>query len=421
LAAAGAASAVSVPALASCGTGSGSGDVTLKLVVADYSSKDKPGTTKRYWEDLVDAFEKDNAGIKINLNVLSWLDVDAKIAQMVKDGNPPDMAQCGGYADFAAGRDLYSVDQLLSIPTQANFVPAIAAAGEVHRVQYGLPFVSSSRLLFYNKKLFRNSGLNPAKAPRSWNDIRDYARAMKSAGVEIPYGLPLGKEEAQGEAMLWMLGNGGGYADESGSYNIDSRENIATFEWIRDNLTSAGLTNPSPAKDNRADISDAFIQGKAGMIFGHPTFMQEARQKGIDLGIAPRLPGKSGPVESTMGVVDWMMAFRKNGHRKEIGKFLDYVYQDDNVVKFAAAYDLLPVTTSGVQKMSDSTQHKDLVPFLDQLENAQFYPLGKTSWGTVNAKVKADIGKAVEKGGDDPRTVLSRLQAAAQTAANEEE
>ncbi|GAA2660257.1 extracellular solute-binding protein [Streptomyces aculeolatus] len=418
-AAAGAAGAAALP-LSACGDGSGGGDVTLKLVAAEYGTGESD-TARRYWEQLAAKFSNDTPGISIDIEIIPWEDIDAKVDKMVKDGNPPDIAQMGPYAEYSSRDMLYSTDQLLSIPTQANFVPSLAAAGEVNRVQYGMPFVSSSRLLFYNKSLFEAAGLetDPEDAPKDWDELLDVAQALKDSGVKVPYALPLGPEEAQGETLMWMISGGGAYTDDVGSYTIDSEQNIHTFNWIRDNLVGAGLTYAAPSETNRRTAFADFVKGDVGMIFGHPTLMQDLRREKVDFGIALKLPGRDGPSESTMGVADWIMAFKANGHRSEIGKFLDVLFDDTNVLKFAQRYDLLPTTVSGVDKLSQG--RKDLQPFLDQLQSAVFYPDNKTSWARVNAELKKQIGKAAESGGEPPERVLTNLQSIAESASSTEE
>lgn len=66
------------------------------------------------------------------------------------------------------------------------------------------------------------------------------------------------------------------------------------------------------------------------------------------------MPTADGTEHPTMGVADWVMAF-KNGHRKESGKFLDYLYEAKNVTAFTNKYDLLPVTTSGYRATDAGT------------------------------------------------------------------
>ncbi|ATY97253.1 ABC transporter substrate-binding protein [Streptomyces bacillaris] len=401
--------------LSGCGEDSGTGDVTLKLVAADYGTS-AANSSEKYWSGLVAGFEKANPGIKVEVNVLSWKDVDRKVAEMVKEGKAPDIAQIGAYADFAKADKLYSVDQMVSIRTQANFLPSLTDAGKVDGTLYGLPFVASTRLLFYNEKLFDQAGL---KAPKTWDDIQSGAAALKAQGVKYPFALPLGQEEAQAETMMWLLSNSGGYVDDVGLYDIDSAQNIATFTWLRDNLVGKGLTGPvAPGKLDRAKAFEAFTKGEVGMLNGHPTLMEEAEAKGVKVGMVP-LPGAEGPTKGSMGVADWMMGFKQNGNRQAIGKFFDYAYSDENVLAFADEYDLLPVTGSASAEMETDNKHVKLREFLAALPNSQLPPFGKTSWATVSESVKKNIGEAVAPGGS-PERVLGAISAEATRAESAE-
>ncbi|MFF3322182.1 extracellular solute-binding protein [Streptomyces sp. NPDC002889] len=414
LAAAAAALAMTI-SLSGCGSSGGSGgEVTLKLVAADY---DVAGgeSSKKYWADLTAAFTAQNPGIKVEVQVESWNDVDRKVAEMVKAGNAPDIAQIGAYADYAAADKLYSADQLLSVPVQANFLTPLVDAGEQKRVQYGLPFVASTRLLFYNKKLFAQAGIT--ESPRTWDDLRTDAQKLKAnTDVPYPFALPLGPEEAQAETMMWLLSGGSdGYTDAVGSYAIDAQANVDTFDWLKSNLVDAKLTGPvPPAELNRKDAFAAFTRGEVGMLNGHPSLMQAAEKEGIDVGKVA-LPGRSGKAKAAMGVADWIMGFKESGHRAEIGKFLDFVFSDKNVLDFAGQNDLLPVTVSASEAMEDDPQHKDLKAFLRELPASMLPPVGKTSWASASENIKKNIGRAVEPGGS-PEAVLGRIQRDAKAA-----
>ncbi|MFE0188797.1 extracellular solute-binding protein [Streptomyces sp. NPDC058989] len=397
--------------LTGCGSGSGDDDVTLKLIAADYGDS-ADNSSQHYWDELTRAFEKKNPGIKVDVEVYSWTDVDKKVEDLVKDGHAPDLAQIGAYADYAAADKLYRADQLLSVSTEADFTPSLAEAGEYRRIQYGLPFGASTRRLFYNKKLFAKAGI--ANPPQSWSDIARDAQLLKARGVKMPYALPLGPEETQAETLMWMLSGGGGYTDNIGKYRIDSPENIKTFNWLKDDLVGKGLTGTDPAQLNREDAFQGFADGQVGMLNGHPTLMKQAEAKGIDYGTVD-LPGVEGKAKATMGVADWMMAFKQNGHRAEAGKFLDFVYSDRNVVKFSGEYGLLPVTTSASQAMLADDKYAKLHSFLKQLAAAEFYPADKTSWPLVSKTVKAKMGAAVGPKGN-PAGVLTDIQNAAEAA-----
>ncbi|GAA2888999.1 extracellular solute-binding protein [Streptomyces mexicanus] len=396
--------------LAGC-SGTGSADVTLRLVAADYGDS-AANSSQKYWDRLAKDYQAEHPDVRVEVSVYPWTDVDRKVKEMVDAGDPPDMAQIGAYADYAARGLLYKVDDLLSIPVQADFLGQLSEAGQVQHVQYGIPFAASTRVLFYNKTLFDKAHLTP---PTTWAQLALDAEALKAEGVTYPYALPLGPEEAQAETMAWMLSGGSGYTDDLGTYTINSPQNAETFTWLKDELVGKGLTGPvPPAKLNRADAFAAFARGDVGMLNGHPTLIQQAEKKGVKFGMVP-VPGRNGTPKATMGVTDWMMAFKKHGHKEQIGDFLDFVYSEKNVLDFSRTYDLLPVTTSASDAMSAAEQDKKLWPFLDELPLARLYPVGKTSWAQVSADVKKRIGQAVGPGGD-PTGILNQLQVAASEA-----
>ncbi|WP_369390119.1 extracellular solute-binding protein [Streptomyces sp. CG1] len=402
--------------LGGCGS-TGSSDTTLRLVAADYGDS-AANSSKKYWDALVKEYESKHPGVKIDVSVYSWNDVDAKVKDMVAAGHAPDLAQIGAYADYAAAGKLYPASDLLSIRTQADFLSQLSDAGQWNHTQYGIPFGGSTRVLFYNKTLFAKAGItNP---PTTWDELAADAKALKDRGVKFPMALPLGPEEAQAETMQWMLSGasgGTGYTDDIGTYTIDSAQNVDTFTWLKDDLVGKGLTGPvAPGKLNRADAFAAFADGQVGMLNGHPTLIQQAGKKGVNFGMVP-MPGRSGKARASMGVADWMMAFKQNGHAKQIGDFLNFVYTEKNVLDFSRQYGLLPVTGSASNAMNDSDSDPDkaLHPFLEQLPTSELYPAGKTSWAAVSAAVKQNIGKAVAPDGS-PAAVLSRLQATATAA-----
>ena len=399
--------------LSGCGLTGGSDEVTLRLVAADYGDS-SANSSEKYWDKLVAAYEKKHPDVTVDVTVYSWNDVDAKVKQMVEAGDAPDMAQIGSYADYAAADELYKVDDLLSIPVQADFVGQLADAGKVRGVQYGMPFASSTRLLFYNKTLFTEAGITP---PTTWAGLAKDAAALKAKGVKYPYARPLGPEEAQAETLQWLLSGGGGYSQTAGTYSLDSTENVDTFSWLKNKLVGKGLTGPvAPGKLNRADAFTAFADGEVGMLNGHPSLMKMAEKKGVKYGMVP-MPGVDGPSKVAMGVADWMTAFRKGGHADQVGEFLDFVYSEQNVLAFSREYDLLPVTNSASQDMSTATEDAALRPFLDELALSETYPVGRTSWAQVSAAIKKRIGRAVTPSGS-PALVLGDLQTTASTAEN---
>ncbi|WP_181860846.1 extracellular solute-binding protein [Streptomyces diacarni] len=410
--AAGAAALAMALSVTACGGDSGSsGDKnTLKLVAADYGDK-KSNASKVYWDSVVKDFEKQNKDIKVEVQVINWNDIDKQVKTMIQSGNVPDLLQTGGYADKVADDLLYKADEVLSPKTKKNLIPSFAEAGEVDGTQYGIPWVSSTRVLFYNKEVFKKAGIKTP--PKTWDELAEAAEKIKkSKAADTPYALPLGPEEAQGESLIWELGNGGGYTDSSGKYTLDSKKNVETFDWLQDNLVKPGLTYSNPASTDRKTAFADFAAGKAGMLNGHPSLVQMAKAGKVDYGVTT-IPGKDGPLKTTLGVADWMMAFKDGGKQEQIKKFLDFVYSK-KMLKFDEMYNFMPVTKDALETMQSNGKHKDLQPFFDELDGARFYPLGDPAWDIVSAEMKKTGGKAAK---EDPKKILGDLQKKAEEAA----
>ena len=399
-------------ALAACSSGassggsSGSGTTTLKLVVADYGTGPSNASAK-YWDGIVAAFEKVHPDIKVNVTSIAWTNFDQQVQTMIQNKQYPDITEGDYFSNYAQDGLLYSASEVLSNP--GNLLPAFKAQGTYNGTQYGMPFTTSSRTLFYNKKLFTQAGI--ASAPQTWADVESDAAKITKLG-DVGFGLPLGAEEAQAESLLWMLGDGGGY-QTAGKYTINSAANVAAFTYLK-GLVSAGDTEPNPGTVNRTDLWKEFAEGKIGMINGSPALIPIIQSGGVlqasDWTSVP-IAGKTGPLTTTLGVCDNVAAFKPNGHEAQIKEFLDFAYQDKYQLAFDKEYDLLPATTTAAKALSSDPVFG---PFLTALPNSVQYP-SDTGWANVKAKVQQTIGLAVT---GSPSTELSNLQQVATTSAS---
>jgi multiple sugar transport system substrate-binding protein len=400
-------------ALAACSSGGSSGGsggssstTTLKLVVADYGTGPSNASAK-YWAGIVTAFEKVHPDIKVNVTSIAWTNFDQQVQTMIQNKQYPDITEGDYFSNYAKDGLLYSASDVLSNP--GNLLPAFKTQGTYNGTQYGMPFTTSSRTLFYNKKLFTQAGIT--SAPKTWANVESDAAKVTKLG-DVGFGLPLGAEEAQAESLLWMLGDGGGY-QTAGKYTINSAANVAAFTYLK-GLVSAGDTEPNPGTVNRTDLWKQFAEGKVGMINGSPALIPIIQSGGVlqaaDWTSVP-IAGKTGPLTTTLGVCDNVAAFKPNGHQAQIKEFLDFAYQDKYQLAFDKEYDLLPATTTAATALSSDAVFG---PFLTALPNSVQYP-SDTSWANVKAKIQQTIGLAVT---GTPSTELSQLQQVATTSAS---
>ena len=391
-------------ALTGCDRGSGA---SIKVVIADYS-KDH---TRPFWQSLAETYTK-QTGVKVDLQVIDWNSIDQQVSTMLQNNQPPDVLNLNAFASYAKDGLLHPAEDVLSPKTKDDFLDAFIRGGEFRGKLYGFPILSSARAFFYNRALLAKAGL--AGPPGTWDEFLQAARKIQAlGGGTIGYALPLGPEEAQAEWSIWMWNNGGDWKSGE-AWAINSDRNVQTLSFLADLANKHKVTQVNPGKTNRTDGAfQLFKDGKVGMVMGFSPLAAQLDAEGkVDYGIG-LMPSNTG-ASVTLGVEDYLMAFKKKGNQENAKKFLDLYYQPENITRWIAAEGFLPVTKSGLRQMSGNPK---LRPYLDALPNARLAPTTDPAWDKVKLDVQQTIGLAVQPGGN-PKQVLDQLQKNATAAAS---
>ncbi|HEV6954839.1 MAG TPA: extracellular solute-binding protein [Promicromonospora sp.] len=389
--------------LTACGFGGSSGEAsgggtTLDLLVPSYSD-----ATQGLWNDVIAGFEDENPDIDVNLQVESWDNLESVIATKIQGGDAPDIYNGGPFAGFAEDELLYPVEDVVSEDTLADFQPSFLENAQVDGTAYGLPFIASARALFVNDALLEEAG---AEVPTTWDELLESAKKVSELGGGVAgYGMPLGSEEAQAEAAVWLWGGGGSFGDAD-EITVDAPENLAGAEFIK-TMIDEGATQADAGATDRSPLMDIFIQGKIGMQVGLPPTVGQIESDNPDLeySIHP-IPTEDGS-PFTLGVADHLMAFQNDGDKQEaITAFLDYFYSPEVYVPWVQAEGFLPTTLSGSDQLADE---EALAPFLEVLPDAQFYPTTNPDWQATDSAFKALFGQLDSK--KSAEDVLADIQA----------
>ncbi|AMB57766.1 extracellular solute-binding protein [Microterricola viridarii] len=399
--------ALATMTLASCGFGGGAGEgggdasgsaVTLNLLVPSYSDN-----TQGLWEDVIAGFEDANPDIKVKLEVQSWDNLDSVITTKVSGNQAPDIYNGGPFAGFAADDLLYTTEEVVSPETFSDFQDTFIDNASVDGTAYGLPLIASARALFVNNDLLEQAG---AKIPATWDELLESAKKVSALGNGIAgYGMPLGSEEAQAEAAVWLWGGGGTFGDAK-TITVDTPENLVGAAFIQKMVTE-GATQADAGSTDRSPLMDIFVQGKIGMQVGLPPTVGQIAKGNPDLNytIAP-IPTQDGSA-LTVGVADHLMAFKNDGTKQEaITKFFDYYFSPEVYVPWVQTEGFLPTTKSGAEQLNGE---ESLKPFLDALPAAEFYPSTNAKWSATDAAFKALFGQLAQ--GKDAAGVLAEIQA----------
>jgi N,N'-diacetylchitobiose transport system substrate-binding protein len=238
-------------------------DGTIKLVVADYGSGD--GSMQKYWNGVISSFNEKNPGIKVNLQVINWDDIDKQVATMIQNNDMPDLLQTGGYADKVVDDLLYPVDEVMSPATKADFVESFTPAATVKGKQYGIPFTSSTRQLIYNTDLFTKAGLKP---PTTYDEVVSAAKTLKEKNTGSKFSAFYAPGKYVYAGLAWVKGSAGEIAKKDGDKWVGQLNLPASQEGL---TKWADLVKNYSVGDKTKDEQDQdpiFAQGQTGMMYG---------------------------------------------------------------------------------------------------------------------------------------------------------
>jgi multiple sugar transport system substrate-binding protein len=144
-------------------------------VAAEYSKEN----TAKFWNEFATKY-KAKTGTTLNVQVVSWNDIDQQSSTMIQNGNPPDILNLNAYASYAKDGLLYNADEVLPAAVKSDLIDAFVSSGTYQGKLYGMPDLSSARALFYNKTLFSRAGI--AAPPKTWTEFEADAKKITALG-----------------------------------------------------------------------------------------------------------------------------------------------------------------------------------------------------------------------------------------------
>jgi multiple sugar transport system substrate-binding protein len=218
-------------------------------------------------KELIAEFTTQNPHIKVEGVPVTSGQIIARVQADLVAGRTPDVAQLiFSDLDFIV-RNLGVKPMTDIVPPDewqahvAGMVPAGLKLGAIGDKVYGLAYVFSTPVLFYNASLFRQAGLDPDAPPRSWAEVKDAALKLRAAtGKAGVY--PGVYSEFDWLLQGLFLSNGGrSISEDRRRLTFGEPEAVAAVEMLRDLLKSGAHANI-----RESESGDAFMSGNLGMI-----------------------------------------------------------------------------------------------------------------------------------------------------------
>ena len=144
---------------------------------------------------------------------------------------------------------------------------------------YGVPTNNETMAFIWNAGIFKDAGLDPDKAPETWDDVVAYSKQIKEKTGKNGYGLVArpnaGNTPFRFMPQLWAFGSGAlDEAEKAPTYKdimINNAGGKAALQasydmYVRDkSVPTSALTN------TQTQNQDPFIAGQLAMMISHPS------------------------------------------------------------------------------------------------------------------------------------------------------
>ena len=298
-------------------------------------------------------------------------DVEVRLVKHAPNGNPAvlNLATRVDLAKFLNNPNAYvSVEKLLS-DNKVKFNPKSIAeplrnAVTVNNQVQALPVAFTTPVLFWNKAIFKAAGLDPNKAPKTWEEMQDMSGKIDAARAT--------QCEYTTSWPVWVhIDNVSAWAGAQ-TVNPDGKLAFNTLIQVRHlaRLTSWYKTEyfTSFGRNNEADAH--FVNGECAMITTNSELIADLQaSKKFDFGVAslPVIDDNAGAPFNTLaaGAAIWVGQGRSKDEYKAAAKFLEFTLTPQTQLTIARQGGFLPLTPAaqaGAQSklLRDDLQAQDL-------------------------------------------------------------
>lgn len=317
-----------------------SGDAAAKTKISFYYPIQVGGPLTQVIDGYVARFHAANPDIEVEAVYSgNYIDTTTKALTAAKAGAPPTIA-------VLLATDIYTfLDEDVIVPFDgfirtdadrawlAGFMPAYLKSAQVGGKLWSIPFQRSTAVLYWNKKAFAESGLDPEKYPTTWDEMVAYGKAVlrkDSTGKTTRWGV--GIPGNVGSAQ-WLFGalvaqNGGRLFNENGTetYLTDPKVVEALQFWV--DLNKVHGVHPPGIQEWGTTPAD-FLEGRIAMIWTTTgNLVNIRRNASFDFGVAP-YPGKVRPASVLGGGNFYIFSKASQAQKDAAFKFARFMTEDE--------------------------------------------------------------------------------------------
>ncbi|WP_350348849.1 sugar ABC transporter substrate-binding protein [Agromyces sp. G08B096] len=251
---------------------------------------------------LVEAYNESHDN-QVELTVVPNDDYVAKVGAAAGSGGLPDLFAADivyvpNWVEQGLFQDLTANIDGLDFKDDIN--QGHLAAGTADGKEHVLPFVLDLSMLFWNKELATEAGLDAEAGPADLAEYAEWAKAIQALGKPDTYGTATGLSCGGCLVFTWFPSV---WADGEEVLSDDGTESLLASDTAKEvystwkDLWDSGAVLPASKDETGATWTAAFTEGKVGLMFYPATLLSSTP---FDAGVAG-IPGPNGGASTFVG------------------------------------------------------------------------------------------------------------------------
>jgi len=250
---------------------------------------------------VVDEFNESQDEITIEAEALPWDSLYQQFLTAATSDDGPDIVAMSGsrlsqYAELgvlAPTDDFYADSTYMDTSVLAE---GAVQASMYNGVNYGVPLNLGPVMMYWNKTLFEEAGLDPEQPPTTWAEfeemVPDLTIDKNGDGTPEQYALAMGDHSTVPVFPTLLWGGGGGVVSTDGTRATlgDPTTIDAAEHWVnlirQEQITPVGMSG--------ADADQLFQTELAAVTLNGPWLTSGLTEAGLDYGVAHPFAGPEG-------------------------------------------------------------------------------------------------------------------------------
>uniref|UniRef100_A0A7V4CLP4 ABC transporter substrate-binding protein n=1 Tax=Fervidobacterium pennivorans TaxID=93466 RepID=A0A7V4CLP4_FERPE len=369
-------------------------------------------------QGLVNDFMKANPDIKVEVQYVgSYEEILAKTVAALQAGTPPHVVQLNEISTkkmIDSGVIVPVEDMIKKDPSfdKKKLLPQVLNYYSIGGKLYSMPWNSSTPLLFYNKTMFKQAGLDPNKPPKTFSEVITYSRKLvkkDDKGNIIRTGItwPLYAwffEQWMAEQNKLLVDNNNGRTGNPTKVLFNNEAGLRIMEFWN-TLTKEGLMINTKKGDWTA-ARQLFISQTVGMIITSTSdvalLLSESQKQGFEIGAA-YIPIPDGVQRAGViigGGSLWLIKQKNQAEVEAAWKLIKYLVDVEPQITWHKGTGYFPVRLDAKEKLEKEGYYKENpLHYIAIKQLLDTIPSYATMGAVVGAfpEIRSAIENAVEK------------------------